>query len=115
MKIAIFLLLLLPSTLMLSCSRGGQAPSTQQNIIKAPEVPKDGIYKSRGKVTKIDNELGSIELDHEEIPGLMPPMIMEFFVKDKSVLEGVEIGDLVNFDVEHKHPSETVVRIEKVK
>ena len=59
------------------------------------ELPKNGNYNAKGKVTKINNELGSIELDHGDIPGLMPPMIMEFFVKDKALLHDVKVGDQI--------------------
>jgi Cu(I)/Ag(I) efflux system protein CusF len=79
------------------------------------ELPKDGNYNGKGTVTKINNELGSIELDHGEIPGVMPPMIMEFFVKDKAILEGLAVGDNVDFVLEYKHPAETVVSVTKIK
>src|SRR4051794_6849989 len=65
-----------------------QAASTQ---------PKDGLYPSRGKITKINLDAPSVELDHEEITGVMPPMIMEFYVKDKSLLNGFAVGDRVDF------------------
>lgn len=78
-------------------------------------LPKDGNYNAMGKVTKINNELGSIELDHGEIPGVMPPMIMEFFVSDKAILQGLAVGDEVSFVLEYKHPAETVVSLTKIK
>ncbi len=80
----------------------------------APPIPKDGDYSGKGKVTKINNELGSVELDHEEIVGVMPPMIMEFYVKEKSVLDGLAVGDNVECVLEYKHPSETIVGIKKI-
>ena len=81
-----------------------QAASTQ---------PKDGDYPGTGKVTKINAELGSVELNHEEIVGVMPPMIMEFYVREKSLLDGLNVGDRVEFILEYKHPSETIVGIKK--
>ena len=81
----------------------------------SPIPPKDGNYPSKGKVTKINNELGSVELNHEEIVGVMPAMIMEFYVKDKSLLKGLEVGDNVDFVLEYKHPAETIVSIKKIK
>lgn len=83
-----------------------QAASTQ---------PKDGDYPGHGKVTKINMDLGSVELDHQEIVGVMPPMIMEFYVKDKALLNGIKVGDEVDFTLQYKHPSETIVAIKKVK
>lgn len=77
-------------------------------------IPKDGNYPGRGTVTKINTELVSVELDHEEIVGLMPKMIMEFYVRDASLLDGLKVGDNVEFVLEYKHPSETIVGIKKI-
>ena len=93
-------------------------PNTMQNASAsndAPPIPKDGDYPGKGKVTKINTELVSVELDHEEIVGLMPRMIMEFYVRDASLLDGVKVGDNVEFILEYKHPSETIVGLKKIK
>lgn len=78
-----------------------------------PSIPKDGNYDGKGEVTKINSELGSIELKHEDMPGLMPAMQMEFFVKDKALLKGLAVGDKVDFVVEYKHPTEVISSIKK--
>ncbi len=80
----------------------------------ASTIPKDGNYPGKGKVTKINTELVSVELDHEKIEGVMEPMIMEFYVKEKSLLDGLKGGDNVDFILEYKHPSETIVSIKKI-
>ena len=77
--------------------------------------PKDGNYPGKGKVTKIDLNIGSVEFHHEEIVGLMPAMIMEFYVKDKAILDGINVGDNVDFVLEYKHPAETIVSITNIK
>lgn len=94
-----------------------------QNISKAQtpspvptaSIPKDGSYDGKGEVTKINMELGSIEMKHEDMPGLMPAMQMEFYVKDKSMLKGLAVGDRVDFVLEYKHPTETITSIKKAK
>ena len=43
----------------------------------------------------------------------MPPMQMEFFVSDKSLLKDLKVGDKVDFVVEYKHPTEKIVSIKK--
>ncbi|MEO7538606.1 MAG: copper-binding protein [Pyrinomonadaceae bacterium] len=43
----------------------------------------------------------------------MPPMIMEFFVKDKAILDGLKLGEKVDFVIEYKHPAETIVSVRK--
>ncbi|HMT06607.1 MAG TPA: copper-binding protein [Pyrinomonadaceae bacterium] len=78
-------------------------------------TPKNGDYPAKGKVTKINNELGSVELDHEDIPGLMPPMIMEFYVDDKAVLKTIAVGDRVDFVIRYKDGQETISKITKTK
>ena len=76
---------------------------------------EDGDYDGKGVVTKINTELGSVELDHEEIEGLMPRMIMEFYVSDKKLLDGLKVGDKVDFTVRYKQRTETIVKIGKTK
>jgi len=83
--------------------------------VPTPLIPKDGDYPGRGKVTKIDMKLGSVELDHEEIAGVMPAMKMELYVSDKAMLTGLKVGDQVDFILRYKHPTETIVKIEKSK
>ncbi len=88
------------------------APSTP---VPTPVIPADGDYDGKGVVTKIDLNLGSVEIDHEEIKGVMPPMKMEFFVADKKILDGVSVGDKIDFVLRHKTPTETIVKITKAK
>jgi Cu/Ag efflux protein CusF len=76
-------------------------------------IPKDGDYNGKGVIKKLNLELGSIELDHEEIKDMMPAMQMEFFVSDKKILDGLKIGDKVDFVLRYKNPTETIVSIKK--
>jgi Cu(I)/Ag(I) efflux system protein CusF len=91
-----------------------QAPATQaEPEIPANGIPKDGTYVGKGKITKINAAGGSVEIDHEKIPGMMPPMKMEFNVKSKDLLNGLKVGDEIKFEVEYKHPAETITAIKK--
>lgn len=81
--------------------------------VTAPSIPKDGFYDGTGEVTKINSELGSIELKHDDMPGLMPAMQMEFYVKDKAILKGLAVGDRVSFVLEYRHPQEFITSIKK--
>lgn len=90
-------------------------PLTAPSAAPTTAPPKDGDYPGKGNVTKINNELGSVELDHEEIVGLMPRMIMEFYVSDKAMLKVLSVGDKVDFVVRHKGGTETIVKISKAK
>jgi len=88
-------------------------PRAAATPIPTPLIPKDGNYDGTGVVTKINNELGSVEVNHEEIKDLMAAMQMEFYVKDKALLKGLAVGDKVDFVVEYKHPTEIIVSIRK--
>jgi Cu/Ag efflux protein CusF len=55
----------------------------------------------RGTVVAVDAERGELTLDHGEIPGVMGAMTMPFAVADPKLLEGLEPGARVEFDVEH--------------
>jgi Cu/Ag efflux protein CusF len=74
---------------------------------------KDGDYKGSGKVTKISSDPGSVEMDHGDIPGLMPAMRMEFFVSDKKLLDGISVGDDVDFTILYKGGTETITKLTK--
>lgn len=76
---------------------------------------ENGDYPGKGKITKIDTENGSVEMNHEEIVGVMPAMLMEFYVSDKKLLDGLKVGDAVDFTLRYKDHSETVVAISKAK
>lgn len=81
----------------------------------AQPTPKNGDYPGKGKVTKINNELGSVEMNHEEIVGVMPAMLMEFYVTDKAMLKGIAVGDNVDFILKYDDGRETISKITKVK
>lgn len=71
------------------------------------------LFQGKGVVTKINLDNPSIELDHEEIKGLMPKMIMEFYVKDKKMLDGLKLGDTVDFTLEDNKGQEQIVKLAK--
>ena len=71
-------------------------------------------FDGRGVVTKINLERGSVELDHEEIKGSMPAMIMEFYVTDKRELEILKVGDKVEFVLEEDRGQEKLTSIKKI-
>lgn len=53
-----------------------------------------------GEVRKIDKENGKITIKHGEIKHLdMPPMSMVFNVKDKAMLDKVQVGQKIQFIV----------------
>ena len=71
-------------------------------------------YVAVGTVKSIDPKLPAIEIDHEDIKGLMPAMKMQFHVQDKVLLEGVAPGDRVTFTIESGVGGLKVVSIHKM-
>src|SRR5947207_8956312 len=55
----------------------------------------DKQYDVKGKVTAVDLKKPAVTLDHEDIPGLMKAMEMEFRVENPALLEGIKAGDKV--------------------
>ena len=92
------------------------APNNSTNAAPtASDKTKIKTYDGKGVVTKINLELVSVELDHEEIKGLMPKMTMEFYVKEKAQLERLKVGDTVDFVLEDNAGAEQIINIKKSK
>lgn len=93
-------------------------PSNQAEAIPANSTALDKLRiktsEGIGKVTKINLELGSVGLDHDEIKGIMPAMEgMEFYVSDKKMLDGLKVGDKVDFVLEDNAGVEQIIKITK--
>ena len=56
-------------------------------------------YPGTGVVTIVNRKEGWVEIEHEEVKDLMPPMLMEFWIRDPSIMKGVRVGDKVDFVV----------------
>jgi protein SCO1/2 len=70
-------------------------------------------YPIKGTVTAIDLKKPSVKLDHEDIPGLMQAMEMNFSVKDAKILEGIKAGDHVSGELVKDDSGMTITRLEK--
>jgi Cu(I)/Ag(I) efflux system protein CusF len=56
------------------------------------------IELAQGQVTRLDLSTGKITIRHGEIKSIdMPPMTMVFTAKPKSILEGLKVGDKIDF------------------
>jgi Cu/Ag efflux protein CusF len=70
-------------------------------------------HQGVGVVKGLNPKLPSIELDHEEIKGLMPAMQMQFYVRDSSMLDNLAVGEIVEFTVENGVGGLKIVSIKK--
>lgn len=89
-----------------------QPPATQ-NQAATPEQAAVKIHRGVGVIKKITPADPSVEIDHEEIKGYMPAMRMEYYVKDKSLIDSLKPGDKVDFAVEDKQGVEVISEIKK--
>jgi Cu/Ag efflux protein CusF len=108
--------IILSALLLLGCvskPANVSVTTSKPSPVPAPSVIKNGEYPGKGKITKINVEIGSVEMDHEEIKGVMPPMRMEFYVTDKKMLDGVTLGDSIDFTLLYKDGTEKISSIKK--
>lgn len=59
--------------------------------------PADTRYQGQGTVVAVDLQRGTVTVDHGELPGLMPPMVMEFVVEAQEALNGLQPGARIRF------------------
>jgi Cu/Ag efflux protein CusF len=91
---------------------GGNNPTSSQPTGPAAATATTA-YQAVGTVKGVKMEPPSIDIDHEDIPGLMPAMQMEFHVSSKALLEGLNNGDKIDFSVENGVGGLKVVAIKK--
>jgi protein SCO1/2 len=70
-------------------------------------------YDVRGKVMAVNPAKPGVTLDHEDIPGLMKAMKMEFAVEDAKLLEGIKAGDHVQGRLKKAESGYVITRLEK--
>jgi len=92
MKILPFLLGLL--ALLSACGRGGSDAVEESSSPPSSVTYYDGV----GTIITIINE-DHVKIEHDEIPGFMNAMTMNFEIKDPSLLQNLEPGMDVRFRV----------------
>ncbi len=110
-------LLVLGISLFLSGTMFGctsEEPEASTTTKSEDATPENGsrTFPITGKVTEVDQEDGVVNIAHEEIPGLMPAMAMDFQPKDRSLLEDVRQGDEVEGTLEAEYQGGELVGLE---
>ena len=70
-------------------------------------------YDIKGTVVAVAQDKPAVTLDHEDIPGLMKGMKMEFRVDNAKLLEGLKPGDKVQGRLKVESGNYTITRLEK--
>jgi Cu/Ag efflux protein CusF len=71
-------------------------------------------YTALGDVVAVDEASGRVTISHDDIPGLMPAMTMEFPVGSRALLAGVAAGHRVRFVLERGGDRLTLVSLQIV-
>jgi Cu/Ag efflux protein CusF len=102
--------------LMLIAACGNQ-PVNNQSSTRTPSGPSVAVqsnsYQGVGIVKGLNPKRPGIEIDHDEIVGLMPAMQMEFPVTDVGLLNGLAVNDRIDFTVESGTGEMKVTAIKK--
>jgi len=117
-------LIVLPALLCVTCRQQNTAPAAATPAAPAAvsrtpiELPSPVIgrpYPGTGTIILINRKEGWIEIKHEEIKGLMPAMTMEFWLKRKSLVDHVSVGDRVDFTIVEETHGEYITEIKKAR
>jgi protein SCO1/2 len=82
------------------------------NQARASSAPEK-VYKGLGVVESIDEQMATVQINHEDIKDLMPAMSMPFAVRDKSLLSAARPGDRVEFSIKADSSGMVLVAIKK--
>ena len=98
------------------------ACSKQQSVNKEAPAPtpsssaaaiQPNTYQGVGVVKGLNPRAPAIEIDHEEIVGLMQGMQMEFPVTDGALLSGLAVNDRIDFTIVEKNGEMKITDIKK--
>jgi Cu(I)/Ag(I) efflux system protein CusF len=97
-------------TALTSVTGFAQAQTGQSKIgDTTPDQPRD---ITNGEIRKIDKDAGKVTIKHGEIRNLeMPAMTMAFPVKEKALLDKVQVGDKIKFKVINENGKMVVTEI----
>ena len=122
---AFWLIVLLSAALAFSCRSQSQpekpaapTPVPQPvSIIGPPGFPAAVLgkpYPGTGIVTTVNRNERWVAIEHEEIKDLMPAMAMEFWVRNPSVMNGIRVGDKVEFVVVEDSKGQYITELKRV-
>lgn len=102
-----------PTLMLVTAIAAASLVAGCQNPSASSTAPAAKIYDVKGKVVALDAARKVVTLDHEDIPGLMKAMTMEFAVEDPKVLGGVAAGDAVQAKLKVEGGNYIVTGLEK--
>lgn len=91
----------------------GNMSSDMGNMAMPGEMMSPRMAKGTGTVTAIDKAEGSITIDHAPIPEANWPAMTMAFRASPELLEGVQVGDEIAFDLALEQGGGEVMAISK--
>jgi len=95
----------------------GKQPAENTAPAPTPSGPAAAVqtnsYQGVGIVRGLNPKRPGIEIEHEDIVGLMPAMQMEFPVTDAAMLKGLAVNDHIEFTIENAAGDMRVTAIKK--
>jgi protein SCO1/2 len=70
-------------------------------------------YDLKGKVVAVDRAKSTVKVAHEDIPGLMKAMTMDFSVEDPKQLDGLAEGDAIQARLRVQAGKYVLTKVEK--
>jgi Cu/Ag efflux protein CusF len=106
LKLRLLALVVLSTVVVAACGASTEVdsvPLEETATLDTTPLPegagtRENPYVGRGIVTEIGN--GELLINHETVPGWMPPMQMAFPVIDEVDISGIEVGEQIRFDIE---------------
>jgi Cu/Ag efflux protein CusF len=71
-------------------------------LAQTQETEASGTFRGVGIVTGVNSRAGALTINHEEIKGFMPAMIMMYRVVPFSLTAGLQPGDRIEFALDAK-------------
>ena len=101
--------------LLTACGGSHVAPSnsSQPTPASSAAATPSAHYQGVGVVKSVNTKQPAIEIDHEEIVGLMPAMQMEFPVTDPNQLNGIAVNDRIDFTIDNATGEMKIITIKK--
>lgn len=72
------------------------------------------IFEAAGRVVSIPPSKRNFIVRHGDIPGFMNAMTMAFSVRDTALLQHVEPGDSIRFEIESQGSSAVVISLDTI-
>ncbi len=103
MKKTLMIAAIMAAPVLLSgCDKKAEAPKAEAetDAMGDMEMPADTkMVKSTGTVMAIDSASGKITLEHDAIDAIEWPAMTMGFKSKPELLEGIDVGDKVDFDL----------------